>query len=290
MTPRPQTIQIFLPYGNPQGTRVAEVTTRTVRVFDVPRSLFNEFLGMPEAKQVGIYYLFSDYDADGLATCYIGQSGNVGERLKTHVEKKIFWDRALIAVSLTDNLTETHARYLEWKSIKLAKEAGRFGLDNLNGGTKPHTPPPLQADCEEILDTIRVLVGTLGFPLFEPLSKGDQNAPGDVFLCQGRGADAKAVWTEAGMVVLKGSRCAKDPTPAATPDNIYTRRQRLTDKGVLAEDDGKLVFIKDHAFSSPSGAAQVVLFRTSNGWKEWKTASGLTLDDVARSEANTTES
>ena len=36
---RPQTIQIFLPSGDPQGIRIAEITTRIVRVIEVPRSL-----------------------------------------------------------------------------------------------------------------------------------------------------------------------------------------------------------------------------------------------------------
>lgn len=35
---RPQTIQIFLPNGDPRGMRVAEITTRIVRVIEVPRS------------------------------------------------------------------------------------------------------------------------------------------------------------------------------------------------------------------------------------------------------------
>ena len=35
---RGQTIQIYLPSGTPQGLRHAEITTRTVIVFDVPRS------------------------------------------------------------------------------------------------------------------------------------------------------------------------------------------------------------------------------------------------------------
>ena len=52
-SPRPQTIQIFLPHGDPSGIRMAEITTRTVRVFDVPRSLLSGFLSMPEAAQVG---------------------------------------------------------------------------------------------------------------------------------------------------------------------------------------------------------------------------------------------
>lgn len=37
MNAHPQTIQIFLPSGDPQGIRVAEITTRIVRVIEVPR-------------------------------------------------------------------------------------------------------------------------------------------------------------------------------------------------------------------------------------------------------------
>lgn len=57
---RPQTIQIFLPFADPQGIRVAEITTRTVQVFDVPRSEIAAFFDMPESGQVAVYYLFGD--------------------------------------------------------------------------------------------------------------------------------------------------------------------------------------------------------------------------------------
>ena len=60
---RPQTIQIFLPTGNPRGIRVAEITTRIVRVIEVPRSQLADFLKMPEAQQVGVY--FCNYSPPG---------------------------------------------------------------------------------------------------------------------------------------------------------------------------------------------------------------------------------
>lgn len=50
--PRPQTIQIFLPSGDPRGMRVAEITTRIVRVIEVPHSQLADFLMLPEAQQV----------------------------------------------------------------------------------------------------------------------------------------------------------------------------------------------------------------------------------------------
>ena len=70
-----KTIQIFLPSGDPRGIRVAEITTRIVRVIEVPRSLVTEFLAMPEAKQVGIYFLVGDTGDEENPQLYIGQSG-----------------------------------------------------------------------------------------------------------------------------------------------------------------------------------------------------------------------
>lgn len=87
---RPQTIQIFLPAGDPRGMRVAEITTRIIRVIEIPRSQLSEFLKMPEAQQVGVYYLMGDLSDVGLPRVYIGQSGNVGSRLVNHNQNKDF--------------------------------------------------------------------------------------------------------------------------------------------------------------------------------------------------------
>jgi hypothetical protein len=78
---RPQTIQIFLPSGDPRGMRVAEITTRIVRVIEVPRSQWEAFLKMPEAHQVGVYFLMGELSEAGLPRTCIGQSGSVGKHL-----------------------------------------------------------------------------------------------------------------------------------------------------------------------------------------------------------------
>ena len=102
----PRTIQIFLPTGDPAGIRIAEQTTSIIRLIEVPRSDIADFLKMPEAKQVGLYFLVSGDNKDEL---YIGQSGDVGSRLMQHYkDEKKDWERALVLVSLTNNLTQTH--------------------------------------------------------------------------------------------------------------------------------------------------------------------------------------
>jgi len=52
--PRPQTILIFLPTVDPRGIRVAEITTRIVRVIEETRSQLADFLKMPKAQRVGV--------------------------------------------------------------------------------------------------------------------------------------------------------------------------------------------------------------------------------------------
>ena len=68
-------------------------------------------------------------------------------------------------------------------------------------------------------------------------------------------------------------------------------RSQLVTEGVLTAQPGStgslLVFTRDHLFSSPSTAAIAVMGRSANGWIEWKTAAGRTLDEVKRQALDT---
>jgi hypothetical protein len=130
-----------------------------------PERVF-EASGSPEAGQVGVYYLFGSGD-DEAPRCYIGQSGNVGVRLQQHTGTKDFWTKAMVAVSLTNEWTSTHVAYLGWLSLDRALAAGRYVVLNGNQASNPYTPEPLEADCQEFLETIAVLLATLGAPVLE---------------------------------------------------------------------------------------------------------------------------
>ncbi len=287
MISRPQTIQIFLPTGDPRGMRVAEITTRIVRVIEVPRSQLTDFLKMPESQQVSVYFLMGELSEAGLPLTYIGQSGNVGKRLEQHHQNKDFWNRAFVVISLTNSLTQTHALFLEWLAIAEATKAGRYGLENGNTGSQPYTPAPLQADCHEIHETAATLLATLGQPIFEPLTTAP-TAKGivELFYCKGSGADGVGEYTTEGFVVHKGSKGRAEIVPSIQGTSHERMRSQLITEGVLTENAGSagslLVFTRDHLFSSPSTAAMAVMGRSANGWVEWKTASGKTLDEVKR--------
>jgi hypothetical protein len=281
----PKTIQIFLPSGEPHGIRIAEITTRIVQVIEVPRSLLSDFLAMEQSAQVGVYFLIGEDTEDGDRVVYVGQTGDLRARLTAHNQKKDFWERALVLVSKTNSLTQTHALFLEWHALQHIRSAGRFADENGNSGSRPHTPAPLEAECFEVFETGSVLVSSLGYPLFDPVAKTKQSEESGETLSlrsPSNGVEAKGLYTAEGFVVLAGSVGRVDTAPSLGETNERWR-QRLLDSGVMQPDDkGRLVFPKDHLFKSPSGAAIALLGRTANGWKEWKSSQGQTLHELIR--------
>lgn len=283
----PKTIQIFLPGGEPQGIRVSEVTTRIVQVIEVPRSLLTEFLTMPESGQVAVYFLFGGSDDGEEKSVYVGQTGDLRARLTKHHKEKDFWDRALVLISRTNSLTQTHALFLEWHCLQTIRQAGRYTDENGNSGTKPHTPAPLQADCMEIFETGQVLLATLGYPAFQPVAKPTKSIdPPEMFYCKGSGTNGQGLYTEEGFVVLQGSIGRRENVNSILGTATEQSRRKLIDQGVMKEEGDTVVFRKDHLFRSPSTAAIALMGRTANGWLEWKLADGRTLDAVKRQTPN----
>ena len=282
MNPRPKTIQIYLPGGDPQGVRVAEITTRIVQVIEIPRALLSDFLAMPESEQVAVYFLFGGSE-DEEKLVYIGQSGSLRDRLVAHNKTKDFWQKALVLISRTNSLTQTHALFLEWYCIQQATKADRYRLENSNAGTKPHTPAPLEADCLEIHETAQVLLSTLGFPLFESLGEiEDHTSKDNIFLCNAAGTNGRGLYTREGFVVLKDSIGRAANVNSMIGTSVERFRNRLIAEEVMRVDGDKVVFQKNHLFGSPSMAAIALLGRTANGWMTWKSPNGKTLDELKR--------
>jgi hypothetical protein len=266
--------------------RIAEITTRIVRVVEVPRSQLADFLKTPEAQQVGVYFLLGDMSDAGLPRC-ISANPEPGTRLAQHNQSKDFWNRALIVISLTNSLTQTHALFLEWFAIAEATKAARFSLENGNTGTQPYTPAPLQADCHEIHETAALLLATLGQPIFEPLTGGERSenpalaAEPELFYCKG------LMPTASGNTRPKGLWCTKarppgkqwSPLSKTRPMNAFATSWS---QRAYCRHKVSYLFTRDFLFSSPSMAAITVLGRSANGWLEWKTRHGQTLDGLRR--------
>ncbi|MCB0810787.1 MAG: GIY-YIG nuclease family protein [Flavobacteriales bacterium] len=275
-----KTIQIFLPEGNPRGIRVAEITSRTVKVIQIPRAELAKGLGREELSNVGLYFLVGESES-GQAKVYVGETEDCSKRLKDHNRKYDWWQTALVCISTSAAFTKTHVKYLEWHCHQEAVKTGRYAVDNTNVPTKPHTNESMIADLMDHYDTIRLLVSTLGFPFFEPSRRHSRK---DVFYCKGKAAKAEGEYNEDGFTVFAGSIAMVEHTKSFH-NFLRTLRAQLLADGVLMPNTAQTYkFVKDHVFSSPSTAAAIVLARNANGWMEWKDKDGRTMDEVKRKE------
>jgi len=272
------TIQIFLPDGNPRSLKIAEITSRTVQSMLIPRAKLEEAYKRSELKNVGIYFLIGASDEDSKPILYVGEAEECLTRLKQQNKQKDFWNTAIVVVSKAQHFTKTHIKFLESYCYAEAQKAARYKLENSSIPTKPYVSEPMEADLIDNFETIKVLVATLGYPMFDQIKKPQKK---DILYCKGKAAKAEGEYTEDGLVVFSGSTANPEETKSAGP-YVKSWRVQLIKDGVLKQEEDAYRFTQDHIFSSPSTAACVVLGRNANGWLEWKYKDGKTLDEVKR--------
>jgi len=291
---RPQTIQVYLPFGEPQGIRQAEITTRTVRAFDVPRADLKNLGQFPEASQPGVYVLVGE-DSNGDQVAYIGESDNVVGRLRTHNSSeasggKDFWQRAVLFVSLTNTWTKAHVRYLERLAFERARNNGSLIKNSSLPVENVYLPKPLEADCIEYFETIEILLATLGFSVLrEPIERsGQKYTP---YRCKPAVNEAHAYYTNEGMLVREGSyvRAVEKGAPEHQL-RFRTLQLELLEREVIVAENDRYKFASDYMFKSPSAASGFVLGRSSNGWTDWIDPNGRTLSQNERSDNASTGS
>lgn len=275
-----KTIQFYLPDGEPRGIRIAEITTRIVQAVAVPRALLDRAKEREELRSVGVYLLLGRMEEGAKPPVYVGQSENPYKRLNQHTsdDRKDFWETAVVFVSRTNSFTLTHVRFLEYHCQVIARDAGRYALQNAVE-SEPFVPEPMKADLLDAFDTMSILVSALGYPVFDALRTDEAR---DVYTCTGPdGASGTGAPAEDGFAVYAGATIRQKVVPSAQ-QTIGPMRERLVESGVLIERDGRLMFAQNYQFGSPSSAAMVILGRTANGWREWKAQDGRTLDEVMR--------
>jgi hypothetical protein len=210
---------------------------------------------------------------------YIGEGEDCFKRIQDHNRKKDFWSHCVVITTKTNEYTKTDVKYLEHYCLGQADKIGRFKTENGKDSQRPSIPETREHDLLDNFETMKILLATLGYPLFEEKRKAKSTK--ELFYCKGKSATAQGEFTDDGLLVHTGSKCTLEESRTAGTW-VSGLRKNLLDDGVLKEIDGMLIFEKDHIFSSPSAAAVAVLARRANGWIEWKDKDGNTLDDLKR--------
>lgn len=287
MSERPQTIQIFLPDGNPTSIKIAHLTNRMIVATLIPRIKLAEAGSRQEVRKYGIYFLFGINEDRAKPISYIGETEDCFKRITVHNKEKDFWEYAVV-ISSKSSFNKAHVEYLEYLSVKTAKEIGRFDTsDNKSTPTKPFITESEEADLLDNFETIKILLATLGYPIFEEIKSSAKKK--EMLYCKGKEASAQGEMIDDGFVVLKGSTANKDEANKISPW-VSGIRKKLIDDKILFLNKAVYVFKDNFIFRSPSAAAATVLGREANGWLEWKNKEGKNIDKLYRVEIPDTAS
>ena len=279
-------MRIFVADGDPDGLRLVERSNWIGKAVVFPRALYPKVRNREELQQTGVYLLVGpreDSDGDKL---YVGEGDPVQPRLDQHYAKKDFWTRAVFFVAGPGQLNKAHVQFLEAQLIRRALAAKRMPLENGNQPAEPTLSQADRADMEVFLENMLGMLPVLGIQAFEQSSK-PALVDRELLRCEGKGIVATGYDTPQGFVVKKDSFAAMKHVPSMT--NHFPRmtllRDELVENGVLVSDGNRLRFTQDYTFNSPSMGSDIVLGRPSNGRKEWKTSSGVTLKELQQTEA-----
>lgn len=268
-----KSIRLFLIEGVADGRWMCELSNWTGKAYKIPRNCVKESSDRDELKNTGIYFLFGKSDEADTYRVYIGEAENIYERLLTHLKEKDFWHECVVFISKDNNLNKAHVKYLGNRMYTLAKEAGRYQLENSNIPTQSSLSEADQAEMEEFIYNARLLLSALGHKVLEATSVPSKETTTELFLFEGKDYKATGTTTADGFVVFKNSHVSKKANSSLTK-SLLDKRNRLISENII---DSFFTFTKDYIFSSPSTAASIISGNSTNGKTAWRNLQGVTL-------------
>jgi hypothetical protein len=275
--PKPYSIKIFLPGGDPDGIRTIEKSNWSGAGIVTPRALMGEAKARKEMQRTGVYVLLGPPEESGLPRVYVGEGDPIKPRLEQHAAKKDFWTYCIAFTSKDENLNKAHVQYIESRLVMLAAAAKRCILDNGNVPALPSLSEADAADAEGFLAEMMLCFPVLGVNVFAAPAPITTSAI--MLYITSKGVKAAGMETHDGFVVRAGSGAVKHEVPSCH-SYLIELRAALIDNGVLTPSADGYAFAQDYVFASPSTAAGVVQGRAANGRVDWKTKDGRTLKEL----------
>lgn len=285
---KPRSINIFLLHGDPNGIRVAQISMSTIQAIAFRRNQLKEVCkSFPEIQRPGVYILIGiDENSIDRHLYYVGESESVAARLTHHIasDKKDFWTDTVVLISKDENLTKSHARYVESRLIYNINNP-RWGSSNAQNPSNEagKLPLPDRAAMDEFIDQTQTLVSALGWDLFRDIRGQQQNEPAEnqclqktetkkeiCFNFSGDGYSANMEIGPSGDFIVKEGSKARIKTSEAFPKKAASIRSILFEKKILEKQDNYLLFTSDYSFSSVTAAAATVIGSPVNGRTAWK--------------------
>ena len=179
MAIRGKSINVFLMDGDANGRIKCTLANWTGIAYKIPRTEIEKCKTRDDLKQSGVYFLFGVSDDTGKNIVYIGQAGarkngeGILNRLQEHKRnpEKDYWTEAVVFTTSNNSLGPTEISYLEHRFCSLAIQANRYDVKNNNDPSPGNITEEKESEMEEFIDYAKVIMGTLGHKVFEPISR-----------------------------------------------------------------------------------------------------------------------
>lgn len=284
---------MFLMDGEVTGKIKCTLSNWTGVIYKIPRIQLADLKLRDEMKQSGIYFLFGRDEEKQKDITYIGQATTRknGEVVLLRVQEHTrdshadYFNDVIILTTQNNSFGPTEISYLENKFTQLAKESGRFIVKNSNDPNPGNVTEEKESELDEIVENTLMIVGTLGYRVFVPMTKkSEKDLPDDqssyLYLKRkskksNKVIEARCERTSEGFVVLEGSQIEVIDSNVI-PASLQKLRKELIDTNVIK--DG--ILQEKQLFSSPSYAAAFVIGMNTNGRMDWKDKDGKTLKEL----------
>lgn len=269
-------LEIIYHNGQPDGIRSIRRHLSTMTTYVIPRPLLSEAKKLTGINRPGIYYLISENDDNKIAQIYIGQTRNGVSRLDDHNRSKDFWNKAIMFLADSKTFSLDMISGLEAYAIGKATEAKRYKVENT-------VNPRYEIDeydlplIEEVYEEIKFIMATQGYKMeISPNTLNEAN----ILHTTRNSVHALGIYDGDQFEVLEGSQI--DMSRKCHSEKVEKQRQTAVQNGNIIKNGEKYILNVSIPFTSPSTAAMFVLGGSTNGWVEWKSKDGKTLDELFR--------
>lgn len=269
-------LEIIYHNGQPDGIRSIRRYLSTMTTYVIPRPLLSEAKKLSDMNRPGIYYLISENDDNRIAQIYVGQTRNGVSRLDDHNRSKDFWNKAIMFLADSRTFSLDMISGLEAYAIGKAIEAKRYKVENT-------VNPRYEIDeydlpfIEEVYEEIKFIMATQGFKMENSHMTLDEAS---ILHTTRNGVRALGLYNGDQFEVLEGSQI--DMSRRCHSEKLEQQRQAAVQNGNIVKDGDKHILNVSLSFTSPSTAAMFALGGSPNGWVEWKSKDGKTLDELFR--------
>ena len=284
MANRGQSLELFYIDGSADRMLTAEIFNWTGHVLMTPRIQLADALKRREAGYTGVYILIGDTEDSDLPKMYIGESEDVGERIRSHDTNKDWWTQAVLITSAANGLNKAHVKFIEYRLLEEARNAGRTILENGNKPSCPTLSEAAKANMEQFVDYVLSILPALRIDGFvaktrvvrPPPDDGNVSAENQEVSFIFKLGDSSSRGIVDAIAHLRNGEFIVQPGSVGRAEWIGVEHnyQRLfsevIESGVYVKDGAQRKFKKAYAFTSPSAAGAILSGRSTAGPLVWK--------------------